>query len=139
MSKFPRGLQNHLTAIHAKISGDKYRHPLTKCQICQKKLSPDDTSHDCIGEQQLPCEYCDRSLKSLTELMTHLSNDHADTEKMVYACDLCRRPFDMRILMEAHRVARHLTCTKCPATFDTMSKCYYHKQNAHVKQSKRPI
>lgn len=116
-----------------------YKHPIEKCQICDEELLLGVESHDCLGERSLPCEYCARPFVSLPRLLVHFGSEHADAEKLIYVCDICRRQVHTRILMEAHR-EKHtrgsFVCNKCPEVFDKKMELSLHKRRNHRDASK---
>lgn len=112
------------------------KHPMNKCTICNEDIAVADRTHSCTGQRQLDCEYCTSSFDSVCAVILHLNNDHSESEKQSYACDICQQQFDMRLLMEAHRQTRHFACTKCNETFDTKWKLEAHQREAHAMQSK---
>lgn len=117
-------------------------HQLNKCQVCDENFALYDTTHDCLGERARLCEYCDRAFDSMHMLMEHLCNDHTEAEQLTFVCEICKRKFRMRMLLEAHR-DRHssgdFACTKCPKVFDTSHELKSHKRAVHIEASKAHI
>lgn len=115
-------------------------HRLRNCQICDDELLPaDEPAHCCLGERPLACEYCAYSFDRQHALMVHLSDAHADAEKLTYLCDICRRKFRMQLLMDAHREKHTLAsfaCDKCADVFDTKLELFNHRRRAHTTRSK---
>lgn len=114
-------------------------HQLKNCQICDKDLSPNDKTHSCINKRPLTCEYCIHTFETQYALLTHLTDDHTDNEKLTYLCDICRRKFHMQLLMNAHR-EKHtqgsFACDKCTKAFDTKLQLYNHRRVEHTTRSK---
>lgn len=112
------------------------KHAMKKCQVCDEEVVPTDRMHACVGEWPLTCEYCISSFHSLYALTEHLSTEHSESEKLVYVCDICRRKFRMRMLMDAHR-EKHTPgcfgCKECPEVFDTSPDLRKHERAAHPK------
>lgn len=114
-------------------------HQLKSCQICDEDLMPNDTTHTCIGDRPLACEYCIHSFETQHALLAHLDDDHTGEEKLTYLCDICRRKFRMQLLMDAHREKHTLAsfaCDKCTEAFDTKLALYNHRRVAHTTRSK---
>lgn len=111
-------------------------HPLKNCPVCDDDVVPGDTSHACLGNRPLTCEYCASSFGSLHELLIHLANGHSEMEKQHFICDICRRKFRMRMLMDAHR-EKHTPgsfgCEECPEVFDTKLELKNHSRLSHPK------
>lgn len=118
----------------------KIRPQQQKCMICDEKFALDElATHLCIDRSELICEYCTKPFESLNELKEHLNNDHSNEEKLLYVCDICRRAFPMRSLMDCHRKyhkAGCYSCKKCNKTFDTVLQKEKHLFNDHIASSK---
>lgn len=121
------------------LAQHRYFHSKMKCQICDEELLPSDTTHDCLGKRTLPCEYCAGSFESLPVLLAHFNTDHADIEKLMYICDICRQKVHTRILLDAHK-DKHtrgcFACTKCSQVFDKKLELLAHMRRDHVAASK---
>lgn len=74
-----------------------------KCRICNVALDADAIKqHSCIGDGPWACDYCTGQFESLYALSGHLSIEHTVSEKLSFVCDVCRRRFSMRMLLDAH-------------------------------------
>lgn len=112
-----------------------------KCFICDAKLTEDEIeTHSCIDSTV--CEYCAESFESLNKLKEHIDNDHLNAEKLVYICDICRKPFPMQSLMDCHKKYHKsgcYSCKQCDKIFDTVLQRQQHLINDHVTNSKRGL
>lgn len=77
--------------------------PREKCRVCNVPLDADAIKqHSCIGDGPWACDYCAGQFESLYALSGHLSIEHTVAEKLSFVCDVCRRRFSMRMLLDAH-------------------------------------
>lgn len=110
-----------------------------KCQICDDELLTGDTKHDCLGKRTMACEYCGLSFDYLPDLIGHFNSAHADAEKLIYVCDICRVKVHTRVLLEVHK-ERHtrdsFACPKCPQVFNKKLELAAHTRLTHVEASK---
>lgn len=120
--------QEHLRKQHTQ------HRAVDQCAVCNVELASDEGKlHSCDG-LKLDCEYCAKAFKTLKTLMSHLNGEHV--EKLIYVCEVCRRPFHMRTFLDLHKTKHTrgcFSCQLCAETFDTKAQKERHSRYAHPK------
>lgn len=124
-----RPMQDHYHKQHT-------QPPVKRCFICNDELPSKQSKHHTCHDLNLDCEYCSMAFESLYELKMHLMDDHED--QLIYICDICHRPFEMRSFMDHHK-AKHprggYSCKRCPEIFDTKNQLRQHMRILHTAPS----
>lgn len=114
-----------------------------KCTICSGRCTSNELleSHICgrdddaTGNNEISCEYCDQSFRSVTKCMQHLETMHAD-DRTMYQCRKCVRYFGMLELRDFHEkyfshVIKPFQCDICSRKFATKRDIKMHMNNVH--------
>lgn len=111
----------------------------SSCLICYENILPGKVpEHSCIEPEKLRCEQCLKPFKTLYAFNKHLKVDH----KVMcgqYKCDVCRRAFGARILLDEHskvHVNSTFTCDICSKLFPSKVSLQYHMNSSHNEKGK---
>lgn len=73
------------------------------CDICSKKFFKkhryDAHMRKHLGLKQWKCDHCDRAFEKYTSLTLHITANHTEGEKPVFACDVdgCDKSYSMKV------------------------------------------
>lgn len=78
------------------------------CNICFATLTSHELcTHICIDLDEVTCEYCSETFKSINDLWNHLTNATIHDNAKSYQCDNCTKSFSAAILLKCHESTEH--------------------------------
>jgi len=160
-------LKRHITCVHDKLPRPKTKVEKVLCSLCGKKYNKYllkahvDRMH---GEENLPCKYCDKTLKSSFSLKQHMHHCKVEVcfqcgvivsqNRMKKHIILCHSPYEMRPFkcqycdiryVDKPALTRHVLkvhfhqtpykCSQCTKTF--LQKCSLAHHVKHTHSTKR--
>ncbi|XP_031635835.1 zinc finger protein 43-like isoform X2 [Contarinia nasturtii] len=117
------------------------------CEVCQQSYYPHVEDHICEkGINEICCDYCGKSFKSIVLILDHLIIHHH--EKTFFECDKCPSIFSMALLLEFHQ-KKHLDCEQesgqefsceiCDGIFYTKYQIRNHMIECHSGEAKNQL
>lgn len=110
------------------------KHEASECKICMKKFAwPEYVEHLCTGDE-IQCEYCSQSFKSIFKLNTHIESDHRNHK--THTCSKCPRFFHMKTLLQLHKTnhkdeEKKFVCDICNKRYWKKQKIKEHMETVH--------
>lgn len=111
------------------------------CKFCRKRFTPNELlewhicGNDGMELQQIACEYCDQSFRSLVKCMQHLEAVHSD--ETFCRCRKCSQYFGMMALRDfhekyfPHQELGSFQCKLCECKYGYKSSLLKHLAHFH--------
>lgn len=78
------------------------------CKICFATLTQHEFStHICIDLDEITCEYCSESFKSINDLWNHLIDSVIHNNMTLHQCNRCTENFPAAVLLKCHENVEH--------------------------------